>query len=149
MIIDLAGKADMMVSHCIGMADLVIIPARISSLDAEAAKSIGLICNQTRMTKRAIPHAVLLNRTSPAIRTTAQKQMERQLAANDVPTFKTSIVARALLRAMFGRGTVLHQLAQGNADSRDRALNNAKAFTDGVLAKRSAKIVPIRPAKAA
>ena len=110
---------------------------------------MGLMCNQIRMTKRAIPHAVLLSRTSPAICTIAQKQVERQLAAHDVPTFKTSIVARALLRAMFGRGTVLHQLAQGNADSRDNALNNAQAFTDGVLAKRSAKIVPIRPAKEA
>ena len=139
-----------MASHCIGMADLVIIPAQGSALDDEAAaKTIVLIRNQTRIMKREIPHAFLLTCTSPAIRTIAQKQVERQLATNDVPTFKTSIVARALLRAMFGRGTVLHQLAQGNADSRDNALNNAQAFTNGVLTKRSAKIVPIRPAKEA
>ena len=149
-IIDLEGKADVMVRHCIGMADLVIIPAQGSALDAEAAaKTIALIRNQTRMTKREIPHAVLLTRTSPAIRTIAQKQVEQQLAANDVPTFKTSIVERTLLRDMFGRGAVLHKLTQGNADSRDKALGNAKAFTDEVLEKLSAKVVPIKPAKEA
>ena len=149
-IIDLEGKADVMVSHCIGMADLVIIPAQGSALDAEAAaNTIALIRNQTRITKREIPHAVLLTRTSPAIRTTAQKHVEQQLAANDVPTFKTSIVERTVLRDMFGRGKVLHELTQGNADSRDKALNNAKAFTDEVLKTLSAKVVPIKPAKEA
>ena len=149
-IIDLEGKADVMVSHCIGMADLVIIPAQGSSLDAEAAaKTIGLIRNQARLMKREIPHAVLLTRTSPAIRSTAQKQVEHQLAANDVPTFKTSIIERAVLRDMFGRDTTLHNLTQGNPDSREKALNNAKAFTDEVLTKLSAKVVPLKPVKEA
>ena len=143
-VIDLEGKADVMVSHCIGMADLVIIPAQGSVLDGEgAAKTIKLVLNQARIIQREIPYAVLLTRTSPAIRPRAQKDVEHQLALNKVPAFKTSIIERTMLRNMFSQRATLHNLNTSNPKTQEKALENARAFTDEVIARLSGKAVSI------
>lgn len=132
-VIDLEGRADVMVSHCIGMADLVIIPMRGSILDAEAAsKTIALINSLATIAQRDIQYKVLLTCTSPAIRSATQKNIEEQLKQNDIPTLKTSIMERAIFKEMFAKGRSLEQLKDNKGYT--NAAANTKAYTDEVLA---------------
>ena len=83
-IVDLEGTANLSVAYAISKADLVIIPSQRSTLDtSEAAKAIGLVQRQSNITQRAIPVAVLLTRTSPAIRSKGLKRMLISLQDNN------------------------------------------------------------------
>src|SRR5438067_1382992 len=64
-IVDLEGSANLSVGYAVSLADLVVIPSQRSSLDAEeAAKTVALVKNQSRVAKRKIPVALLLTRTN-------------------------------------------------------------------------------------
>jgi chromosome partitioning protein len=59
-IVDLEGTASMMVGYAMSRADLVIIPAQGSHLDAtEAVKAIKLVKSQEKAFKNKIPFAIL------------------------------------------------------------------------------------------
>jgi chromosome partitioning protein len=135
-IVDLEGTASLMVAHAIGMSDLVVIPAQGASMDAKgAAKTIKLIRNQERLARRAIPHSVLLTRTSAAVASRSLKNVRDQLDKAGIDVFATSIVERAAYRDIFDFGGLLADLETGQVSNVEKAQENARAFAGEVLAK--------------
>lgn len=133
-IVDLEGTASLMVANAVGMSDLVVIPSQGGSMDARgAAKIIRLVRNQERMTRRPIPHAVLMTRTSAAVTSRALRNVQQQLEKARIPIFRTPIVERAAYRDIFDYGGLLSDLPVNKVSNLGRAVENAEAFTGEVL----------------
>ena len=82
-IVDLEGTASLMVTYAISRADLVVIPTQASELDGtEAAKAIKHVMQQEKAFHRKIPYAILFTRTSAAIRSRGQRNIEQQFTAH-------------------------------------------------------------------
>lgn len=134
-IVDLEGTASMMVSHAMSRADLVVIPSQGSQLDAsEAVKAIRLVQTQERVFRRAIPFAILLTRTSTAIRPRSLQSIVAEFAANNVPVFATQMHERDAFRAIFAFGGTLGELDPSQVTNIPAAIANAHAFTAEVIA---------------
>ncbi|MBB4000258.1 ParA family protein [Aureimonas pseudogalii] len=140
-IVDLEGTASLMVSNAIGMADLVVIPIQGSSMDARGgAKTIKLIRNQEKMSRRKITHAVVLTRTSAAITSRALKNVSQQLQAGGIDIFKTAIVERAAFRDLFDYGGTLSTLDPALTSNLDKAMQNAREFSGEIIARLKAAV---------
>lgn len=138
-IVDLEGTASLMVANAIGMSDLVIIPAQGASMDAKgAAKTIRLIRNQERLSRRQIAHSILLTRTSAAVTSRALRNVREQLDKAGIDVFSTSIVERAAFRDIFDFGGLLSALRSDQVSNVDRAIENARNFAGEVIAKLKA-----------
>ena len=138
-IVDLEGTASLMVSNAIGMADLVVIPIQGSSMDAKGgAKTIRLIRNQEKMSRRKIAHAVVLTRTGAAVASRALRNVYDQLQAGGIEVFDTPIVERAAFRDLFDYGGTLSDLDRKQVSNLDKAIHNARAFTGEVISKLKA-----------
>jgi chromosome partitioning protein len=133
-IIDLEGTANLMVGYAISRCDLVIVPTQGSQLDAkEAAKAIRLIQQQEKAFKRSIPYAVLLTRTSAAIRTRSLRHVQDQLERHGVQLFQVQIIEREAFRAIFSFGGGVGGLDPKEVSGLDAALINARAFAGEVI----------------
>src|SRR5580698_6072493 len=133
-IVDLEGTASMMVGYAMSRADLVIIPAQCSHLDAtEAVKAIKLVRGQEKAFQRKIPFAILFTRTSAAIRPRTLQSIEAEFAQNKIPMFGTQIHEREAYRAMFGFGGTLAELDPAQVANLPAAKANARAFAGEVL----------------
>jgi chromosome partitioning protein len=138
-IVDLEGTASLMVSNAIGMSDLVVIPIQGSSMDAKGgAKTIRLIRNQEKMSRRKIAHAVVLTRTSAAVTSRALRNVAEQLQSGGIEIFATSIVERAAYRDLFDYGGTLAGLAGSQVSNLDKAIQNAREFAGEVIVKLKA-----------
>ena len=135
-LVDLEGTASLTVASAIGMADLVVIPVQGSSMDARgAAKTIRLIRNQERMTRRPIPHAVLLTRTSAAVTSRSLRHVMEEMEAAGIDVFATTIVERAAFRDLFDYGGTLEGLDPARVSNLPKAIDNARQFAGEVVAK--------------
>ncbi|KQT96107.1 chromosome partitioning protein ParA [Methylobacterium sp. Leaf469] len=138
-IVDLEGTASLMVSNAIGMADLVIIPIQGSSMDARGgAKTLRLLRNQEKMTRRKIAYSVVLTRTSAAVTSRALRDVANQLRDGGVELFSTPIVDRAAYRDLFAFGGTLEGLNPAQVSNVDKAIQNAREFTGEVISKLKA-----------
>ena len=99
-IVDLEGTAAKIVVLAVSQADLALIPIQGSQLDAEqASRAIKVIKQREKMTGRALPYAVLLTRTNPAIRTRTMSHIQNGLIEAGVPVSKpSSTIARRFAR---------------------------------------------------
>jgi chromosome partitioning protein len=133
-IVDLEGTASMTVAYAVSRADLVIVPTQGSQLDAaEAAKAIRLIRQQERAFGRRIPYAVLLTRTSAAIRPRTLQHIREEMARNDVPVLDTQMHEREAFRAIFSFGGPLQGLSASQVSGLDAAMKNAQALAAEVV----------------
>lgn len=133
-IVDLEGTASMTVAYAISRADLVIVPTQGSQLDAaEAVKAIRLIRQQERAFGRRIPYAVLLTRTSSAIRPRILQHIREELARNEVPVLDSQMHEREAFRAIFSFGGVLQGLGSDQVSGVEGAIKNAQAVTAEVV----------------
>lgn len=133
-VVDLEGTASLMVANAIGMSDLVIIPAQGSSMDARGgAKTIRLIANQARLTRRPIPHCVVLTRTSAAVQSRTLKNVQGQMDAGGIAVMQTRIVERAAFRDLFDFGGTLAGLDPAQVSNLDKAIANARDFAGEVI----------------
>jgi chromosome partitioning protein len=134
-IVDLEGTASMVVAYAMSRADLVIIPTQGSPLDAvEAVKAIRLVRKQEQAFRRPIPLAVLLTRTSAAIRPRTLQNIEAEFTAQNVRMFAAQIHEREAYRAMFAFGGTLSGLDPKEVTNIRAAVTNARAFVGEVLA---------------
>jgi chromosome partitioning protein len=135
-IVDLEGTASMTVAYAVSRADLVVIPCQGSQLDAaEAAKAIKLIRQQERAFGRAIPHAVLLTRTSAAIRPRTLQHIRGEFIAHEVPVFETQMHEREAFRAVFSFGGTIDSLHAGQVGGLEAAVTNVRAFAAEIVAR--------------
>ena len=139
-IVDLEGTASMMAGYAMSRADLVIIPAQGSNLDAvEAVKAIRLIKEQEKAFKRKIPFAILFTRTSAAIRPRTLQSIEAEFAHNQIPMFGTQIHEREAYRAVFAFGGTVSGLDPDQVPNLPAARLNAKMFAGEVIERLQAR----------
>ena len=135
-IVDTEGIADLRAAHAISASDLVIVPSQGTALDQDnAARAIKLIRDQERPMRRAIPHVVLLTRTSPAIESRGMKAAKHQLTENGIEAFETHLIEREAFKAIFSFNRTLDELSPEDVSGLVRARENAHAFTAEVIEK--------------
>ena len=133
-IVDCEGTSSLTVAYAISVADLVVVPTQGSQLDAkEAARALSLVKKQERTNRRSIPHAVLLTRTSVAVRSRSLAHVQAELTKHGVRMFKSELNEREAFRAMFSFGGALETLDPAAVRNIDKAVANARAFAGEVL----------------
>ena len=133
-IVDCEGTASLTVAYAISAADLVIVPTQGSQLDAkEAARALSLVKKQERTTRRTILHAVLLTRTAVAVRSRSLAHVQSELKKHGVRIFESELNEREAFRAMFSFGGSLETLDKVAVRNTDKAIANARAFTNEVV----------------
>jgi chromosome partitioning protein len=133
-IVDLEGTASMIVLYAISEADLVIIPTQGSQLDAnEASRAIRVVLQSQKLTKKATPHAVLLTRTSPSIRTRTQAHIQKGLIGAGIPVLQTELNERDAYRAVFSFQQTLDGLNPAEVPNLDKAKLNVWEFVHEVV----------------
>jgi chromosome partitioning protein len=133
-IVDLEGTASMMAGYAMSRADLVIIPAQGSHLDAtEAVRAIKLVQGQEKAFQKKIPFAILFTRTSAAIRPRTLQNIEAQFSQNKTPMFGVQIHEREAYRAVFAFGGTLADLDPAQVANLPAARLNARTFAGEVI----------------
>lgn len=128
-VIDLEGSASLMVAQAMSRADLVIIPAQGSELDAyEALKVIKFIKRQEKVYHKAIPYGVVFTKTSPAVRPRTLRSLEQDMLQQGISLFGTALNERDAFRAIFSFGGTLSGLDPNAVSNVPAALNNARQF---------------------
>lgn len=136
-VVDLEGVASQLVSRAISQADLVIVPMQATALDAEiGSEALALVREEEEALGRDIPHAVVLTKTSAAVRSRVQRDLEDQLEAAGIDVIRPPLVARAAFSELFAYGGDLTAM-MNNPDivtggRVDKALANATSFAEAV-----------------
>jgi chromosome partitioning protein len=136
-IVDLEGVASQLVSRAISQADLVIVPMQPTALDAEiGSEALALVREEEEALGRAIRHAVVLTKTSAAVKSRVQKELEEQLNGAGLDVIEPSLVARAAFSELFAYGgdltAMMNDPEMVTGGKVDKALANAQAFTEAV-----------------
>jgi chromosome partitioning protein len=133
-VVDLEGTASQMAPYAVGRADLVLIPTQGSMLDAlEAVKAVKMIQAAERLVRHAIPAAILITRTSPAIQPRTLKYVQQQFRDAGVTVVPTHIHERDAYKAIFIFGGTLDALDPAEVRNIDTAVANARAYIREVL----------------
>ena len=133
-IVDLEGTATDRIGFAITRSDIVLIPVQGSVLDAnEAAKSIRLIKQMSRVSQREIDFRVYLSRISTVIREKTTKDITEQFREAGVPLLEVSLVDRAAFRALFSLGGTIHNYDRSDVGGLDGARENAVAFSQSII----------------
>lgn len=136
-IVDLEGVASQLVSRAISQADLVIVPMQPTSLDAEiGSEALALVKEEEEALGRMIRHAVVLTKTSAAVKSRVQRELEEQLREADIDLIDPPLVARAAFSEIFAYGGDLTRMMADpemvTGGKIDRAVENAQRFTEAV-----------------
>lgn len=136
-VVDLEGVASQLVSRAISQADLVIVPMQPTALDAEiGSEALALVREEEEALGRDIPHAVVLTKTSAAVRSRVQRDLEEQLEAAGIDVIRPPLVARAAFSELFAYGGDLTAMMQNpeitTGGKVDKAQANARSFTEAV-----------------
>jgi chromosome partitioning protein len=139
-VVDLEGTASKIVIYAISQADLVIIPTQGSQLDAnEASRAIRVVLQSHKMTKTVTPYAVLLTRTSPAMRTRGLAHIQNGLIAAGIPVLQTELNERDAFRAVFSFQQTLDGLNASDVPNLDKAKRNVWEFVHEVVERLKAE----------
>ena len=136
-VVDLEGVASQLVSRAISQADLVIVPMQPTALDAEiGSEALALVREEEEALNRTIRHAVVLTKTSAAVKSRVQRELEEQLRGAGIDMIEPTLVARAAFSEIFAYGddltTMLNNPEIVTGGKVDKALLNAQAFTEAV-----------------
>ena len=127
-VVDTEGTASLTFAYAIGGSDLVIIPTQGSFLDEkQAARAIKLVKDAERQQRRNIPHAVILTRTNPTIRTRDLASVQEHLHGH-IHVFDAQLNERAAFRSIFSFGGDLRSLDPQQVRNIDKAVANASDF---------------------
>jgi chromosome partitioning protein len=139
-VVDLEGTASKIVIYAISQADFVIIPTQGSQLDAnEASRAIRVVLQSQKMTGKAIPYAVLLTRTSAALRTRGLAHIQNGLIGAGIPVLETELNERDAFKAVFSFQQTLDGLSAADVPNLDKAKLNVLEFTHEVLERIAAE----------
>jgi chromosome partitioning protein len=133
-IVDLEGTATDRIGFAVSQSDLALIPVQGSVLDAtEAAKSIKLIRQMSKVVNREIPYAVFFSKMPAAIREKTFKDIEAQFISAAVPMLEPALVDRAAYRSLFSFGGTVHTLSNEQVSGLKGAQENSNAFVQSLL----------------
>lgn len=143
-IVDLEGTAAKIVVLAVSQADLVIIPTQGSELDAEqATRALRVVKQQEKMSRRVVPHGILLTRTGAVIRTRTMSHIIESYKNANVPVFEIELNEREAFKAMFSFRQPLAHLDPAEVSNVNKAIANAEAFAAEVIAllRKNAQLV--------
>ena len=133
-IIDVQGSANQELAAAMSRADLVTIPMRAKSADAEvAANAIGLLNSQQKLFRRSIPHGVVFIATNPIITTKEEKHIRESVRQLEIPCFKTSLHERTAFSHMFRFKVAIDELSSRETNGLETALENAENYANEVV----------------
>lgn len=125
--VDLEGVSSLSMNYAVGLADHVIIPCQPSQNDAnEAAKTIKLIKNSSRMVNRNIPFSILFTRVGAAIVTKTARHLADEFRSAGVNVFSTALIERELYRSIFSFGGTIYS-SKSKEESKIKAIKNINA----------------------
>jgi chromosome partitioning protein len=128
-VVDLEGVASQLVSRAISQADLVIVPMQPTALDATiGSEALALVKEEEEALGRKIRHAVVLTKTSAAMKSRVQTELEEQLRLARIDLIEPSLVARAAFSEIFAHGGDLTDMLSNI----NKAIENARRFTEAV-----------------
>jgi chromosome partitioning protein len=136
-IVDLEGVASQLVSRAISQADLVIVPMQPTALDAEiGSEALALVKEEEEALGRTIRHAVVLTKTSAAVKSRVQRELEQQLREAEIDLINPPLVARAAFSELFAYGGDLVSMLKNpevlTGGKIEKAVENAQRFTEAV-----------------
>jgi chromosome partitioning protein len=135
-IVDLEGTASKLVLIAISQADFVVIPTQGSQLDAnQASRAIRAVLQSQQMTRKPIPYAVLLTRTSSSIRTRGLAHIQNGLIGAGIPVLETELNERDAFKAIFSFQQTLDGLSASEVPNLDKAKSNVEEFAREILAR--------------
>lgn len=139
-VVDLEGTASKIVVYAISQADFVIIPTQGSQLDAnEASRAIRVVLQSAKMTGKTKPYAVLLTRTSPAMRTRGLAHIQNGLIGAGIPVLQTELNERDAFKAVFSFQQTLDGLSTADVPNLDKAKLNVWEFVHEVVERLKAE----------
>ena len=132
---DMEGSANLGVAMAIASADLVIVPSQGSSLDhKEAAKTLGLIKNQSKLQRRDIPFRILFTRTNQAITPRTLKRAYQQLRERKLPYMKAEFNNLEAFKVFVEEGRSIYNLTDAEAPNLKGALKVLHALASELIA---------------
>lgn len=132
-LIDLEGSASRLTSFAIAESDLVIIPSGEEQQDADAAvETLAEIAMEGRARRSTIPAAILLARTSAAVKSKLEKHINAELAKAG-RVMKTELNRRTAFSSLHNAGGGLRQLDPADVNGIDKALINAQSYASEVI----------------
>ena len=107
------------------------------ALDAEiGSEALALIREEEEALGRKIRHAVVLTKTSAAVKSRVQKELEEQLRGAGIDVIEPSLVSRAAFSELFAYGgdltKMMHDSSMTTGGKVETALQNARAFAEAV-----------------
>ena len=127
-LIDLEGSASRLTSFAISESDFVVVPSGEEQQDADAAiDTLAEIAMEGRARRRSIPAAILLARTSAAVKSRLEKHIRSELGRAG-RVFETELNRRTAFSSLHNYGGGLRQLDRSEVNGVDRAITNAQAF---------------------
>lgn len=135
-LVDLEGMASQLATFAMSASDLVIVPAQEQHQDAQAAiDTLGAVKRAGRAARREIPAAVLLTRTRAAVKSRTARHIGEQLRGlKGVHVIGSELVERDAFAALFSSGGGLRQLDPREVNGIDKAIVNASAISEEIIA---------------
>lgn len=122
-LVDLQGSATTIVTYAVSKSDLIVIPAQPSAMDLrEVLRASELIKRTEEVVGRSISYRALMTKMHP-LRSKVADHARQQLAKQNIPTFRTEILERAVFREM-----TFHGAAPQIVDPRSPASQNIGAL---------------------
>ena len=133
-IIDVQGSANQELAAAMSRADLVTIPMRAKTADAEvAASAIGLLNSQQKLFRRKIHHGVVFIATNPVIVTKEERHIRESVKRMEIPCFQTSLHERTAFSHMFRYKVAVDELSSKETNGLEAALENAENYANEVI----------------
>ncbi len=133
-IIDVQGSANQELAAAMSRADLVTIPMRAKTADAEvAANAIGLLNTQQKLFRRAIPHGVVFIGTNPVITTKEERHIRESVKTLKIPCFQTALHERTAFSHMFRFKVAVDELSSAETNGLEAALENAENYANEII----------------
>lgn len=133
-IIDVQGSANQELAAAMSRADLVTIPMRAKTADAEvAANAIGLLNSQQKLFRRSIPHGVVFIATNPIITTKEERHIRESVKQLKIPCFQTSLHERTAFSHMFRFKVAVDELSSRETNGLEAALENAENYANEII----------------
>jgi chromosome partitioning protein len=129
-IVDLEGTASKIVVRAVSQADFVLIPMQGSHEDAKAAVRGVRVARQSEK-----PHAVVLTRTSPTIRSRTLGDIQKGLEKANIPVLRTELNDRDAFKALFAFQQTLDGLDPKSVRNIANAKFNVAEFAHEVITR--------------
>lgn len=138
-IVDTEGTAHNTIGYALARTDLAILPISMSQLDVDqAGRALDFIEAQSEAFNRKIPYRLLFTKTNPGIQTKLERAIRKDATEDKVVYFETSLFVRQAFIEIFYRGATLWELRGTDVSGVERAIENAVAYAQEVVAVANA-----------